>query len=445
MIRMPRLGAFRHLYAVSVALALLLVASLAQAQSISLALYPWVPRYDQFVNAIQTRWQQAHPDVPLTIVPIADWDGGYGTDPTSDMDVFVFDATFLNQFKAAGYLSPLSPAEVANANDFLSYAIDGMQDGGNYYAIPLLGCTDVLFYWDNDPTVDAANSLSALWQALNSCTYTSDVPPDRRGLMVKGKAGDNNYRYVELYYSQYGRLPASAAPIDSQAVANGRIMLALGSYLNANYESDDSYIYSDWFSRSYGRTMVGYTESMSAMTPAMRANVKFKPMLFSDQSNRPLFFADVIGINSKTQVRPLAVELANLLASTDNVVASVEAANGQPPQYLMPTRPSVFQQMSSDPLYVAIGNMAQTSNPVLYALDGNARAWLAAIKAPVNQDMWASYRCGCDQDAGVVADYAQAQQVCPGICLAHGGWNGQWTNAIPGHQSVCGCNVCPTP
>lgn len=434
----------KWLFSIVAAMLVLLSSGIAQAgQTITLGLYPNVPRPDQFVQSIQTRWQQAHPDVILTIAP--SWDGGYDNDPTPAMDVFVFDATFLQQFKQAGFLSPLQPEEVANLADFLPYAINGVQQGGLYYAIPLLGCTNVMFYWKDDSRVAATNNLTSLQQALNSCTYTSDVPPDRRGLMIDGSAGSNNYRYVELYFSQYGKFPASSAPLDEKTLNNGRNILTLGSFLNANTKSSNPYIYSTWFSRSHGRTMVGYTESMSAMSPDMRSRVAFKPMLFSNTNNRPLFYSDVIGINSQTKVRSLAVELANMLASTDNVVASIGASGGQSPQYLMPTRPSVFQKLGGDPLYASIYTMATTSNPVLFALGSDARSWLKSVQTPANHALWANYRCGCDVDAGFVADYARAQRICPSLCESHGGWNGQWTNQIPGHDSVCGCNVCPTP
>lgn len=411
--------------------------------SISLALYPWVPRYDQFVQSIQTRWQQAHPDVQLKIVPQDQWDGGYSNDPTPEMDVFVFDATFLNQFRRNGYLSPLNAAEINNLGDFVPYAIQGVRQGEHYSAIPLLGCTNVLFYSKYDPPMQSVNTLNDLRGALNRCTYTSDVPPDIRGLMVKGSGSTNSYRYVELYFSQYGKFPDPNAIHDPVVIQNGREMLSIGSYLNANENSDDPYIYANWMSQGHGRAMVGYTEAMSSMSPALRSHIDFKLMPFSNTDNAPLFYSDVIGIHSKTTQRALAVELANMLASTDNVSQSIRAENGQPAQYLMPTRWSIFSQMSSDPLYWKMGKMVFDAKPTLYVLGDNAREWLETIKKPVNQALWNNYPCGCDIDAGPVPNYAQAQQVCPALCAAQGGWNGQWTNAIPGHASVCGCNTCP--
>jgi thiamine pyridinylase len=443
MIRLTNFHRFHRPLATLITTVILLAGNLAQAGQITLALYPYVPRIEQFKQSIQSRWNQAHPDVDLVFAE--DWDGGYSNNPTDAMDVFVFDATFLKQFKSSGYLSPLSAGDISNLGDFVPYAINGMKIGDSYYAIPLLGCTNVMFYLGSDKPVAAATSLSALKTNLNSCTYTSEIPPDRRGLMIKGDSGDNNYRYVEMYYSQYGKFPDNSINLDQAVVSNAKTMLGLGGYLNATTSSSDSYIYANWFSLNYGRTMVGYTESMSAMPAALRSQIAFKPMLFSDKNNSPLFYSDVIGVNSKTKNRTLALALANMLASTDNVVASIGPSGNQSAQYLMPVRTSVFGKLeAADPIYFSIHKMLMQSNPVLFALNENARTWLAQIKTPANTAFWSGYQCGCDMASNpAAADYAQAKQVCPTTCKDHGGWNGQWTNVIPGHPSGCGCNTCP--
>ncbi|MBF0131406.1 MAG: thiamine pyridinylase [Magnetococcales bacterium] len=425
----------------------------AQAgNGLTLALYPYVPRLDQFTTTIQAAWSAAYPDIPLTI--IADdkvWDGGYSMDPPDDVDVFVFDATFLAYFQSKNNLSSLSASEVNNADDFLPFAIDGVKQSDNTYAaIPLLGCTNVLFYWNTDTGIAQASTLNDLDQVLHECTYTSDIPPDIRGLMVKGSASSNSYRYSELYYAQYGTLPSlSGTALDPTVVANGNTLLSMGSYLNSNYKSSDSYIMSTWFSKKYGEAMVGYTESLSAMTQSMRDSVAMKLLPMGNKGYRPTFYADVIGINSTTQgrgTRNAAVALANLLASTDVVVDSIKATSSAPAQYLMPTRSSAFTALkNNDTLYQAIDQMVTSSNPVLFALDKNVRTWMDTMETTVNHAFWSGYPCGCDVDATGIFNYAQAQSTCPSLCTSQGGWSGQWTNTIPGHSSVCGCNTCPLP
>src|SRR5215203_2651759 len=59
---------------------------------LNVALYPYVPRLDQFKTVISAAWAQQMPNVTLNYV---DWDV-YSQDPPKDLDVFVFDGIFLD-------------------------------------------------------------------------------------------------------------------------------------------------------------------------------------------------------------------------------------------------------------------------------------------------------------------------------------------------------------
>lgn len=50
-------------------------AARAQALTLKVGLYPYVPRLNQFKTVITREWQKAQPNVPL--VWADDWDGGY--------------------------------------------------------------------------------------------------------------------------------------------------------------------------------------------------------------------------------------------------------------------------------------------------------------------------------------------------------------------------------
>lgn len=65
-------------------------------------------------------------------------------------DVFVFDATYFEQFRANNMLEPLASAEVANQDDSVEYAKVGVKVGDRFYAIPHLGCANLLFYRKGD-------------------------------------------------------------------------------------------------------------------------------------------------------------------------------------------------------------------------------------------------------------------------------------------------------
>src|SRR5258708_5527881 len=157
----------------------------AQAAQLTVALYPYVPRVAQFRAAIQSEWKKIQPAVSLNFVDdLNRWDGGYKTDPPDDVDVYVFDAMFFEYFKSMNWLEPMDLSEVLNVNDFVGYALDGVKAEGKFFSIPQLGCTNVLFYQKTDTALANATTLSSIRRTLSQCTYTSKIPPDRRGLMI---------------------------------------------------------------------------------------------------------------------------------------------------------------------------------------------------------------------------------------------------------------------
>ncbi|MDO8534332.1 MAG: thiamine pyridinylase, partial [Xanthobacteraceae bacterium] len=173
----------------ALAVAIVLLATVASpaawAQSLTVALYPYVPRPSQFEMAIRAAWMQVQPNVQLNFInDLKVWDGGYNTDPPPQADIYVFDAMYLEDFRTRGLLVSMAPSEVQNAGDFLAYARDAVIVNGNYSAIPQLGCANILFYNINDTAIANATTLGQLQSALNQCTYTSEIPPDRRGLML---------------------------------------------------------------------------------------------------------------------------------------------------------------------------------------------------------------------------------------------------------------------
>jgi thiamine pyridinylase len=448
-----RVSIRRALLALSIILVSVPFSAAAFAQTLTVALYPFVPRTGQFETAIRQAWTQVQPNVQLSFINDPNvWDGGYNTDPPAQADVYVFDAMYFEQFRASNYLVSMAPNEIANAEDFLSYARDAVIVGGNYYAIPQLGCANILFYNVNDAPIANATTLDQLQGALNQCTFTSEIPPDRRGLMLDmaGKT-TNATLYLDIAHSVTGAypLPQPAQP-NASYIANQKTMLNMSSFWDITSPNPNAYVRGVWYSEGYGRAFMGFTETMSNMTPAALSSIGFKVMPLSNTtSNRPLFYVDAIGVNTTSVqrgTRNLAVQLANVIASTDVVVASFQAP--QPnvnPQYLMSVRNSVFQRLGQQyPIYQRMYQLAQSSNPIAFKLDQNARSWVAATAATIRSEVRANYACGCDQTSTQpIFSNAQAQSICPAVCNTHGGWNGQWTAQQPAPGSVCGCNLCP--
>lgn len=434
------------------------VAAAASAQpTLTVALYPYVPRFGQFQQAITQAWAAARPDVPLHFLPAEAWDGGYSMDPPPNADVYVFDAMFFDLFQSKGWLEPLGAGEIEDVDDFVDYAIEGVKVGDRYYAIPQLGCANILFYQKDDRELASATTLTAVASALNQCTYTSKLPPDRRGLMLD-MAGSTTTAslYLDAAHSETGiyplPLPPNPSEINPSAMKHLRLLLALSSFANATSGDIGSYQRGEWFSQGWGRALIGYTESMSAMSEATRNNLDFKVMPLSDHDTAALFYADVIGVNTTTRqrnTRDLAVELANVMASRATMIASIGKSDQDPePQFLMATRPSIFAELGKTfPIYNRMYGLLQNSNPVLFRLNDQSREWLKVMKGPIRSESRAEYPCGCDfPAASPIPDNSSAAAICNATCADRGGWSGAWTNqypAVPSGGSACGCNACP--
>ena len=118
---------------------------------IAAGVYPYVPNPESFTKAICDAWTSIGYGTKLYL--IADdsvWDGGYGSNPTYTngsgtevpIDVITYDAMNLEHFKKLTVTIP--SASISDQSDFVSYADKALTtSGGDMYALPLLGCTNI--------------------------------------------------------------------------------------------------------------------------------------------------------------------------------------------------------------------------------------------------------------------------------------------------------------
>jgi thiamine pyridinylase len=372
---------------------------LSGVRAINIALYPYVPRLDQFKQVISAAWAQQSPSVPLNYV---DWDC-YSQDPPNDLEVFVFDGIFLDYFVAAGFLSALQPGEIDNPADFLPYALNDSKINNVNYAIPQIGCGNILFYRQGDTALAQANTLTQINQALGQCWNDSIPPPQNSNLLVDLSGSTTNAcLYLETFQDLNGYTPAPFLPqpnsLDPTSITNLHSLLNTGCVLPSVTSSNVPYQQAVWFGQGKGRATIGFTESLSAMGDG-RQNVAFKLMPYADTNNVNLFYVDLAGINSSVTDparRAIALKLANLIASTNVLVSSFGPTQGANyPQYLMPVRKSVFEGLQTgDSLYQQMYSLVQASNPRMFRIGSASRAWLKTVKSPIRQQILSGFMLG---------------------------------------------------
>jgi len=365
------------------------------APALRVAVYKYVPRLDQFQTAIRAAWRAIEPGVPLEFV---DWNC-YSSDPMPDLDVFVFDAIFLDYFQRKGFLAPIEDREVDESSDILPYGLDGSRIGGTLFGIPQLACASVLFYRSGDTALEAADSLADVSKVIGESTYAGTMPPPGKGLMVdlSGSTTDSCL-YLDALEDIYGKytpdppLPPDPTKVDPWAIQNLWSLQRMASAEHVVHEDNPPYQRAIWFGQGLGRALIGFTEAMSAMGDEGRHTVAFKLMPLSDRNGVSLFYADIIGVNAATVrdgKRALAVKLANMMASTEVIVQCIGPTTGSPcPQYLMPVRKTVFARMRRDfPLYGQMFEFVIRSDPRLFRLGVNSRPWLTAMKSRIKEQI----------------------------------------------------------
>lgn len=422
---------------------------------LNVGLYPYVPRIDQFKNAISNEWNKRYPNISLNFVSESEWDGGYDTAPSKTLDVFVFDAFYFETYFKQGLLEPIKQEEIGEFGDILDYAKDGVKVGNDYFGIPQLGCASLLFYRKDDFEIDSINSLSELTDVLGSCQYTSAVPPDNTGLMLDLGGGTTNTAfYLDLYHSinqhLQSPLPTTAEELDAKTISAMQSIVGVSSLEHIS-ASLTPYRRASWFSNGIGRAFIGYSESMSVMSKATRENIKFKPLPTTEGDKSPFFYADIVGVNPSTKTygyRSLAIELANLITSNKVMIASLGSDKLNPfPQYLMPTKHSTFKALGKNfPVYESMHKMVLDYEPVMFKLPPDGKSWVSQIKDIIRSNARENYSCGCSFATELfIEDKHSAESICSTTCEQFGGWNGSWNNTpptAPSGGSSCECNSC---
>jgi len=368
--------------------------------SLEVGLYPYVPRLEQFKKVILEQWKHKYPNVKLNFN--AEWSGGYDNEPTN-LDVFVFDAAYLDDYVNKGYLLQLAQNEIDDFNDLLPYAKDGVKSDttDSYYGIPQIGCGTLLFYRKNDLALKKANTLSQITNTLGQCTYKTEIPPQGVGLMMDFSSGTTNGDfYLEATQDIFGKYTTNPpkAPrtelLDPWPMNNISLLRQTTSIKHAKSSELNR---AELFSKGYGRAYVGYSESMSSLDQKTRDEIEFKYLPFSDNNNVHLFYSDIAGVNTKVdkKMKFYAIELVNLLTSTKTFVNATKATENNPvAQYLLPVRYKTFEALSKDyPLYTKLLKLVKDNDPKLFRLGVGANDWLAKNKSSITEQIFGLNQC----------------------------------------------------
>ncbi|MBG9794339.1 thiaminase [Paenibacillus dendritiformis] len=353
--------------------------------TLKVAIYPYVPDPARFQAAVLDQWQRQEPGVKLEFT---DWDS-YSADPPDDLDVFVLDSIFLSHFVDAGYLLPFGSQDIDQAEDVIPFALQGAKRDGKVYGLPQILCTNLLFYRKGDLNIGQVDNIYELYKKIGASPYEQIPPPPNKGLLINMAGGTTKASmYLEALidvtgqYTEYDLLPP-LDPLNDKVIRGLRLLINMAGEKPSQYvpEDGDAYVRASWFAQGSGRAFIGYSESMMRMGDYAE-QVRFKPVSSSAGQDIPLFYSDVVSVNSKTAHPELAKKLANVMASADTVEQALRPqADGQYPQYLLPARYQVYEALMQDyPIYSELAQIVNKPSNRVFRLGPEIRTWLQDAK-----------------------------------------------------------------
>lgn len=366
--------------------------------SLNVAIYPYLPRTEQFKNILTQAWNSLRTGVQLNFV---NYDC-YLSDPPDSLDVFVFDGIYYKYFIAQNYLKPIPISSVNDRMGFMNFAWDAVWINSTaVYALPYLGCSNVYFYRKSDPAFDtlSKNGLDAFYALMgNSPSPTVPQPPLRQGLLMDLSGSTTDaclYLMAQMNlnnnYSKNPYLPP-ANQLDANVLKHLRLFTKMAGIAQATY-NDTINQRINWFATGYGRSLVGITENLCSFPQNYLDSVEFRLLPTAD-TYLPIteeFFVDMAAMNSKvsSDKYPYALMLINLMTSHDVMYYSMVARSpNENPQFLIPARGKVLADlMDVHPLYINMASMLLNYYSQPFLIGQTSRTWLNQTKSAIKQAM----------------------------------------------------------
>jgi thiamine pyridinylase len=358
-------------------------------KALRVALFPYVPAPQQMQDLISRHWKERHPDVPVEFV---NWDG-YKKDPDPDLDVFEYDAIFLDHVVRNNFASPLNLSEIENVQDLLAFALSGSMVDGIPYGIPRLACSPVLFYRKGDREIEAAQSLRNLFEVIGESDGNQPEPPKGKGLLLDLTGGTTcACLYLDAVsdliknYSVVPELPA-ADQLNEEAVSNLNLLTRMAGKAQVLFENYDGQR-ARWFADGSGRAFVGFTESLYHIPKSVHEDVRIRSLPLAQDNSVNLFFVDILSISAAIsgRRRELALEFANLCASYEVMLGCLLLEDlGRSPQYLLPVRKSLLYDqrlVEAAHLYKDLQPILEDS-PKTFRIGIASRDWLRKTKGTI--------------------------------------------------------------
>ncbi len=309
-------------------------------ETLTYAVFPFLPDAEYYEELIEQRWAEIEPEIELVRV---EWDS-YSDSAPDGVDVFIYDAIRRDAMIENGWIQPIDPDMVQNAEDIFPYALDSLNVDGKLYGIPVFLCGNFLIYdLDCMELVDAKH--------LTDLAHESEI------LVINAKFSMNRPQYIHEILADTLREANPSVGSDAEDMMTLIDQLAID-----DHEQDDDMQVALAYDAGIGKGYIGFSESMRLLQDRI-SHTGIKTISFSEQEDLPRVYVDAVAVNSKVkgQRYKKCIELMNVIAEAD-VLSSLSVQNGIP-QYLLLARKSPYGPLGeSFPLYTQLEELAFNEN-----------------------------------------------------------------------------------
>ena len=310
-----------------------------KAESLTYALFPYLPDVEYYQELVERRWAEIEPDIRLVC---ADWDCYTGEAPEG-IDVLMYDAVMQDALIGSGWIRPIDKDDVRDAGDLFPFAVDGLTADGRLYGIPVFLCGNFLIY---DRGCDV----------LAKAEHITDLADESEFLVIGSEDPETRAEYVR-------EIRADTAGDADPAAGNGAdrtdAILALIDRLAIDAHAQDQ---PEQIARAYdagkGMGYISFSETMRFLE-RRGPMTDIKSVSFGDGENRPCMYVDAVSVTSGVdgQRYEKCIELMNVIAEAD-ILTSLSVQNGKP-QYLLLARKSAYAALTEQfPLYGKLEEIA---------------------------------------------------------------------------------------
>lgn len=358
-----------------------------ESTTLTVAMFPYVPDVDYFEKMIKEKWEsdEEHGNIKLEFV--SDWDCYDATEIPDEYDIVVIDAIYLREYAEKGEILPIEESDINNYEDILPFVSEGIRVDDVLYGIPEMICANLFFYRADDTEVAEAGNVDALYEVMGSYEYDKAEPEQGKGLIVDMSSGTGNTCFYldaitdeKAVYSDFKEMP-DLNNIDERAIQSLNELVLMTGEKGAYYETSGSYDRAGWFGNGSGRAYIGYGESMAEMKTL--DNLKVSTLSLADREDIPLFYSDVVAMNSSLSEdkdkQKYALELMNIMTDSD-VVTKTIAKEGTC-QYILPARSSCYTSLkASFPIYEQLETIVQKDNNKVFRMGADAHEYIKEAK-----------------------------------------------------------------